>query len=125
MNLKLYVAAALLVFAVGCAKARADSADAVKYSNAEVKKMMQDAHTTQQYQALAAYFRSRQQAFEQQAQSEKAEWERRSQNVTGPAAKYPRPVDSSKNRYEYFTYEAQQMSQQAAHYEGLSSTVTP
>ena len=92
------------------------------YGHSELRKMMQDAHSAPQYQALAAYFRSRQGEFAQQAQSEKREWERRSQNVAGSAAKYPRPGDSSKNRYEYLTYEAQQMSQQAAHYESLSSS---
>ena len=83
--------------------------------------MIQAAHTEEQYKVLATYFRSQQQTFEQQAQAEKVEWDRRSQNVTGPAAKYPRPVDSSKNRYEYFTYEARQMNEQAAHYESLSA----
>jgi hypothetical protein len=83
--------------------------------------MIRDAHTAQQYHEIATYFESRQQSFEQQAQSEKLEWKRRSQNVTGPAAKYPRPVDSSRNRYEYFTYEAQQMAQQVQHFESLSA----
>ena len=125
MNSKLAVVCAAFAFAVGSGIAYADSGAPVKYSNSELRKMEQEAHTTQQYQALASYFRSRQQTFEQQAQSEKAEWERRSQNVMGPAAKYPRPVDSSRNRYEYFTYEAQQMSQQAAHYEGLAANSRP
>jgi hypothetical protein len=30
-------------------------------------------------------------------------------------------VDSSRNRYEYFTYEAQQMAQQVQHFESLSA----
>ncbi len=93
-----------------------------KYSRAELQQMIREAHSAQQYQALASYYRSRQRDFEEQAKSEKQEWDRRSQNVSGPAAKYPRPVDSSRNRYEYFTYEAQQMSQQAARYEGLSAS---
>jgi hypothetical protein len=92
-------------------------------SHAELEKMIRGAHTPAEYKTLADYYRTQQQGFEQQAQTEKQEWERRSQNVTGPAAKYPRPVDSSRNRYEYFTYEAQQASQQAAHYEGLSASV--
>jgi hypothetical protein len=82
--------------------------------------MVQEAHTEEQYKELASYFRSRQQAYEQQAQVEKLEWEHRSENVTSVAAKYPRPVDSSRNRYEYFTYEAGQMSQRAEHYESLT-----
>lgn len=99
----------------------ADPSSAPQYSKTEVHRMMREAHTVDQYRALADYFRAQQQHFEFQAQAEKEEWERRSQNVSGPAAKYPRPVDSSRNRYEYFTYEAQAMQQQAAHYDGLAS----
>jgi hypothetical protein len=101
--------------------AHAQPTSAPHYTHSELRKMIQEAHTDQQYKVLASYFRSQQQTFERQAQAEKVEWDRRSQNVTGAVAKYPRPVDSSKNRYEYFTYEAQQMGQQAAHYESLAS----
>jgi|ERR1700728_2148741 len=90
------------------------------YSKAEIKQMMRDARTAQQYRVLADYFGTQQKKFEEQARSEKEEWDRRSQNVSGPAAKYPRPVDSSKNRYEYFTYEAGQMGGQSAHYASLA-----
>ena len=96
-----------------------------QYSHAELQKMIAEAHTAQQYQALATYFRSRQQALERQAQSEKVEWDRRSQITAATYQKYPRPADSSRNRYEYFAYEAQQMSQQAAHFESLLAAVQP
>jgi len=89
------------------------------YSHSELQKMIAEAHTPQQYQVLATYFRVKQQTLEQQAQSEKVEWDRRSQITVSVYQKYPRPADSSRNRYEYFTYEAQQMGQQAAHFEGL------
>jgi len=95
------------------------------YSKAEVKQMIRTAHTSDQYLALASYFRAQQEVFEQQAQSERTEWVRRSQNVTGLAEKYPRPVDSSRNRYEYFEYEAGKLSAQAAHYENLVMNPTP
>ncbi len=101
--------------------AHAQPTNAPHYSHSELRKMIQEAHTDQQYMELASYFRSRQQDFEQQAQSEKLEWTRQGQNVTGSAAKYPRPIDSSKSRYEYLTYEAEQMSQRASHYESLST----
>jgi hypothetical protein len=87
--------------------------------------MIRGARSTQQYQQLATYFRSRQQSLEQQAQAEKAEWERRSQSNAGAAQKYPRPADSSKNRFEYFAYEADQMGQQAEHYESLTASAAP
>jgi hypothetical protein len=127
MNTRIRIAYSLLAFAVAVGVASAESAGSAvstNYSGSELKSMMRNAHTQQDYQALATYFRGRQQTFEQKAQSEKIEWDRRSQNVTGPAAKYPRPVDSSKNRYEYFTYEAQQMGQQATHYEQLTATAS-
>jgi hypothetical protein len=98
------------------------AADITHYSQTEVRQMIRDAHSVEQYKTLASFFRARQQAFEQQAQSEKAEWDRRSQIAAASYEKYPRPADSSRNRYEYFTYEASQMSQQAAHFESLSAT---
>jgi hypothetical protein len=101
---------------------QARAADVSHYSQTEVRQMIRDAHSVEQYKTLASYFRARQQAFEQQAQTEKAEWDRRSQVTAAIYQKYPRPADSSRNRYEYFTYEAAQMSQQAAHFEGLSAT---
>lgn len=114
------IAVTIALSVAACSTMCAQPPDGHKYSQSEVKQMIRDAHTPQQYHEIATYFESRQQSFEQQAQSEKLEWERRSQNVTGPAAKYPRPVDSSRNRYEYFTYEAQQMALQAQHFESLS-----
>src|ERR1700688_1755781 len=99
----------------------AQTASAPHYTHSELRKMVQEAHTDKQYKELPSHCRSLQQAFEQQPQVEKVEWRRRSQNVTSMAAKYPRPVDSSRTRYEYFLYEARQMSQQAEHYESLSA----
>ena len=115
------LALAMTVVAVAAAPILAQPTDQHTYTKSEIKQMIRDAHSAQQYHKIAAYFEGRQQYFKQQAQSEKLEWERRSQNVTGPAAKYPRPVDSSRNRYEYFSYEVQQMALQAEHFESLSA----
>jgi hypothetical protein len=113
----------LIVLAAGVAFAQPQTS--AQYSHAELQKMIAEAHTPQQYQTLATYFRSRQQMLEQQAQSEKLEWDRRSQIAAASYQKYPRPADSSRDRYEYFTYEAQQMGQQAAHFESLAAPVQP
>ena len=121
MKTRLGVGVIIAMFVIAFNVAPAQTASAPRYTHSELRKMVQEAHTEQQYKELASYFRSRQQAFEQQAQVEKVEWSRRSQNVTSMAAKYPRPVDSSRNRYEYFIYEAGKMSQQAEHYESLSA----
>jgi hypothetical protein len=121
MNSKVYVACMAIALAAGSVAARAESSTPVKLSNAELKQMEQDAHTPQQYQELASYFRSRQQDFRQQAVSEVPLMAWRSQFTFSLAAKYPRPYDSSRNRYDYFMYETHQMSQKAAYYEGLAA----
>jgi hypothetical protein len=119
---RLVPVAVAVLFAISAGYAMcAQTTNNRQYSQSEIRQMIHDAHSAEQYQAIASYFRSRQQSFEQQAQSEKVEWGRRSQITSGPAEKYPRPVDSSKNRYEYFTYEAQQMGQQADHFNSLAA----
>lgn len=94
------------------------------YSRAELKQMLRDAHTSEQYKALADYYRGQQQSFRERARGEWSEAIRRSAITFGPAAKYPRPVDSSMHRYEYFSYEAEQMAQKAAHFEKLSASAS-
>jgi hypothetical protein len=118
----LKVICALLAFSVAPSVVLAEPPGSAIHSSSELKSMLRSAHTVQDYSALATYFRGRQSEFEQQAQSEKIELDRRSMNPALVAAKYPNPVASSRNRYEYFTYEAQQMGQQAAHYEQLSAS---
>jgi hypothetical protein len=122
MRTNIQLACALLACVLTSGVARAESPAPANYSRSEVKSMIRDAHTTEQYMTLASYFRWRQQQFEQQAHEQITWWAQRSMNVSLPeAAKYPSPADSSRYRYEYFNYEAQQMSRQAAHYESLSA----
>ena len=78
----------------------ADESAAPNYTKPELHKLIREAHSAEQYRALAKYFRAQQAKYQQQAREEKAEWERHSQNVTSVSAKYPRPVDSYKKRYE-------------------------
>ena len=118
-SISLVLAAAVALVAGGTVLAQPSVQH--NYTSSDIKQMMRDAHTPDQYREISTYFKERQQHFEQQAQSEKLEWERRSQNVTGPAAKYPRPVDSSRNRYEYFSYMAQQMALQVQRFDSLAA----
>jgi hypothetical protein len=122
MTRKIQVLAAIAAITVSAGLARAQNSMNAGISHAQAEQMLRSAHTVAQYQMLASYFHARQVVFAEKAQSEKTEWEQRSQNVSGSAAKYPRPMDSSRNRYEYFTSQAQQMSAQAAHYESLSTS---
>ncbi len=122
MTRKIQVLAAIAAFAVSAGLARAQNSMNAGMSPAQAEQMLRSAHTVEQYKMLASYFHERQLVFEEKAQAEKQEWERRSQITAASYQKYPRPADSSRNRYEYFTYEAQQMSDQAAHYESLSAS---
>jgi len=116
----LLVMPVVLAVTVTCS-VNAQPTDSHNYSKRGIKHMIRDAHTSQQYEELAAYYRSRQWSYRQQAQSEFIELERRMAIDTCLAAKYPRPIDSSRNRYEYFKYEAHQMEARAEHYEELST----
>jgi len=122
MTRKIQVLAAIAAFTVSAGLAHAQNSMNAGMSPAQAEQMLHSSRTVEQYQMLAVYFHARQLVFEEKAQVEKAEWDRRSQITAASYQKYPRPADSSRNRYEYFTYEAQQMAQQAAHFESLSTS---
>ncbi len=124
MRTRIQIACTLLAIALTSGIANAASANGTHYSRSELKTIVRNAHTSEQYRVLASYYRMRQQQFDNQAHDEIVWFARRSMNVSLPAAKYPTPLNSSKNRYEYFDYEAQKMGQQAAHYENLSASAT-
>jgi hypothetical protein len=119
---KIQVLAAVAAIAVSAGFARAQNSMNAGISHAQVEQMLRSAHTVEQYQMLASYFHARQVSFAEKAQSEKQEWDRRSQITAASYQKYPRPADSSRDRYEYFTYEAQQAGDQAAHYDSLATS---
>jgi hypothetical protein len=112
----------LSAFGVAQERASSPAASEVHYSRTELRQLTKEAHTQQQYQTLAGYFRDQQQRFQQQANSEKQEWDRRSQNTVGVAAKYPKPADSARNLYQYYAYEADQKGKLAARYEDLAQS---
>jgi len=122
MRTRIQIACTLLAFALTSGIASAASANGADYSRSELKKTVRNAHTAEEYRVLASYYRMRQQQFDNQAHDEIVWFARRSMNVSLLSAKYPTPVNSSRNRYEYFNYEAQRTSQQAAHYESLSTS---
>ncbi len=83
------------------------------YSAAQLKQMIRQAHTQNDYLALARYFEQRHREYVDQAADEMAEWARRSQITDGPAAKYPRPVDAARNLYDYYAHQADDAAFQA------------
>jgi len=120
------LAAGILCFAlagVGSAQGTASPAgNGAHYTKAQLKQMAQDAHTPEQYNALAAYYGEQHQHYLQEAADEKQEWARRSQNVMAVAAKYPRPVDSARNLYEYYTEMANETGELTTKYTQLAAT---
>jgi len=64
--------------------------------------------------------------YSRKAADEKQEWERRSLNTSGINQKYPRPVDSARNLFEYYSYKASEAEGLAAKYTQLASgTIHP
>jgi len=120
MSQRHYLALIAAFFLVACSMARGEAPSRPNYTRAEVEKMARDAHTAEQYRELAEYFRSQQLSFELRARAEKHEWVRRTFDETAPG-KYPSPEDASRNRYEYFSYEAAKMGALAARYSVLAA----
>jgi hypothetical protein len=118
VKIRLQIALALAAFALTAGYAGAESSQ--KLSHGQLKKMIQSAHTADDYASLASYFRWRQEELKEQARAELVKWDWPSQFAGSMTAKYPRPADAERNYYENLRYQAQQMSQKAAYYENLS-----
>jgi hypothetical protein len=97
---------------------------AKRYNRSELKQQIATAHTPEQYQALASYYRQEERSFRAQQAAEAILWEQRAQNTTSTARKYPRPVDSAHYRYDYYGHEADRSAQQSAYYEQLAGSGT-
>jgi hypothetical protein len=95
------------------------------YTKAQVKQLVRGAHTPDQYRILASYYGEQQNGYLKQAADEKREWIRRCQDGAGVAAKYPRPVDSARNQYEYYMYKASGSGDLAAKYAELADSSNP
>ena len=80
------------------------------------KQLAKQAQTPNQLGTLAEFYEKQQKHYLAKAAEERQEWTRRSANVTGPAAKYPRPVDSAHYLCDYYTYKAKQAGELAAKY---------
>jgi cobalamin biosynthesis protein CbiD len=92
---------------------------------AQVRQLIREAQAPEQFRFIATYYSERQMTYLQKAAEEKAEWERRSQNITGILAKYPRPVDSARNLYEYYMLKASETGALRAKYIRLAAPDPP
>lgn len=120
MRFKLIFMFSILACALASSAAHAGEPSTQKLSRSELKRMMQNAHTTEDYMTLASYFRWRKQQFDQDAHEEFLFLSQRSRYTSLLAGKYPRPSDFAKDRYDYDVNQSKKMSAQAARYETLS-----
>lgn len=116
---RVWATAALAILClVQAAAARSESS---KLSRKDLHRLERSAHTADEYQELANYFRGRARGYRKQADEAMEEWTYRMQFFSSLYDKYPSPADSSRNRFEYFKYEEQQMDLKARRYEKLSA----
>ena len=95
------------------------------YTQGQAKQLARNAHAPEEYKVLASYYGERQNNYLRKAAEEKQEWARMNQNITSVAAKYPRPVDSARNLYEYYIYKASEAEALVAKYSRLAAANTP
>ena len=123
MTHKLFPAFILVFVLVGLGNAQGasfpESGDHL--TKAQVKQLARDAHTKEEYSTLASYYGDQQNSYLQQATEAKKEWGRLSQNIQGAQAKYPSPVDSARNLYEYYMYKASEYEALEAKYSRLAA----
>jgi len=98
----------------------APAAEVDHVNNAQLKQMAREAHTPEQYQALANSYERQQKYYLKQAADEKQEWVRRSQITTSLYAKSPSPADTARNLYEYYVEKASEAGALSAKYSQMA-----
>jgi hypothetical protein len=109
MKRNLFATCILALAFAGAASAQGAASSAetdAHYTKAQLKELALNAHAPAQYAVLASYYGAQKANYLRQAEEEKKKWERLSKNVSGHSGKYPRPVDSARNLYEYYLYKA-------------------
>lgn len=119
-NVLFCVVALLSLSASGMQPAKASDSDAPKYTSAQVRHMRREAHTREQFSALADYYAIRERMFERKAIEEMHLWADRSEKPNPLYEKWPRPVDSARNLHDYYQYEASQAAAMKAKYDRLA-----
>lgn len=96
-----------------------------RYTHGQMKQLLREAHTPEQYGALADYYTGLQREYLLKAEEERQEWVRRSQNVIWTGAKTPRPMDSSRYAYQSYMSKATKAESSAAKYGQLAAAKSP
>ncbi len=122
MNLRLIALSSLMIISLAgnLSATEKASTDRSEYSTAQIKKMAREAHTVEQYTVLADYYATRHRMFKRKAAEEMHIWAERNAVITPLSEKWPRPVDSARNLYDYFEFKAGEAAELQAKYSRLA-----
>ena len=110
----------IAAIAADLSAAEKQSAEEPQYSSAQIKKMVREAHSVEQYTVLADYYATRRRWYKRKAAEEMHLWAERSAVITSLSEKWPRPVDSARNLYDYYEYKANEAATLQARYSKLA-----
>jgi hypothetical protein len=86
-----------------------------------LKQLNREAHTLEQYRALADYYVGLQREYLCEAEKDRQEWAERSKGVAWKGSKAPRPMDFSREAYQYDMSRASKAEAAAAKYGQLTA----
>jgi hypothetical protein len=111
----------VLATAASAQEAVAPSGSHSRYTHSQLKQMIREAHTRDQYNALADYYTGLQRDYLRKAEEDRQEWVERSKGVTWTGAKTPRPMDFSRDAYQFDMSKATKAESAAAKYGQLAA----
>ena len=128
MKLNLFATCILALAFAGAASAQGTASSPetnAQYTKAQLKQLTLNAHTPEQYTALASYFSQQSEMYLQKAAEKQKVWVQLTQNVTSHASKYPTPADWARTRYEYYMSKASKAGTFEAKYSHMATPDAP
>jgi hypothetical protein len=121
MNYKLVTIFTLVLQTSACTLGAQDAKINKHLSASELKRQAKQAQTVEDLHRLAEGYRREESLFRRDAEQEKAELARRIQQTGGRTMKYPSPVDSARNLYQYDIAEADEMANKAESFDAQAA----
>ena len=128
MKLNLFATCILALAFAGAASAQGTASSPetnAHYTKAQLKQLTLNAHTPEQYTALASYFSQQSEMYLQKAAEKQKVWVQLTQNVTSHASKYPTPADWAQIHYEYYMSKASKAGTLEAKYSHMATLDAP
>ena len=120
---RILIAIGIITFLLAAETVRAterNSPDKPEYTSSQIRKMVRDAHTVEQYTELANYYAVQRRIYKSKAVEQMHLWRQRSEMPSPLSEKWPRPVDSARNLHDYYEYKAEQSAELFAKYDRLA-----